>query len=63
MFLQEETIKKQTTELRVIQERVVKLETSNNKLQLEKDVLEVCGAQWLAGVVGRLGHRRRWTLL
>ena len=34
-------MKKQTTELRLVQEKVVRLETSNTKLQLEKDVLEV----------------------
>ena len=40
-FLQEETVKKQTTELRLIQERVIKLETNNTKLHMEKEVLEV----------------------
>ena len=51
---QEETVKKQTTELRLIQERIIKLETNNTKLQMEKDVLEVRAAHEMVCTMQRV---------
>ena len=41
LILQDETNKKRERETRSLQERLGRLETTNTKLQLEKEVLEV----------------------
>ena len=46
--LQDEANKKRERETRALQERLTRLETTNTKLQLEKEVLEVRTGLWPA---------------